>query len=122
MLHVDEGHRYHVGRVDVAGNEHTRDQVVRRAMYLHPGDLWNDDRHDESVVQIRRVGVFDSSGTKPPNVETSFPEDRPDQVDLTARVQERSTGSLNFQVGYSTATKIFGQIGYVPRATSTCSG
>jgi outer membrane protein insertion porin family len=112
VLHVDEGHKYHVGRVDVAGNEHTRDQVVRRALYLNPGDLWNDDRRDESVLQIRRVGVFDSSGTKPPNVETTFPEDRPDQVDLTARVEERSTGSLNFQIGYSTATKIFGQVGY----------
>lgn len=111
-LHVEEGRKYHVGRVDVAGNEHTRDAVVRRALFLHPGDLWNDDRHDESEDQVRRTGVFDTSGIHPPEVEMVFPTDRPDQVDLVTRVEEKSTGSLNFQVGYSTATKIFGQIGY----------
>ncbi len=112
VLHVDEGRKYHVGRVDVSGNEKTRDAVVRRAMYLNPGDLWNDDRHDESVTQVRRTSVFQNTGPRPPQVETSYPADRPDEVDLTARVEEKSTATLNFQVGYSTASKIFGEVKY----------
>jgi len=114
-LHVAEGRIYHIGRVDVSGNEHTRDAVVRRAMFLHPGDLWNDDRRDESLEQVRRTGVFKATPPSPPEIDPSFPTDRPDQTDLTVAVQEDSTGSLNFQIGYSTATKIFGTVGYTER-------
>jgi outer membrane protein insertion porin family len=120
VLHVREGHKYRIGRVDVHGNEHTRDAVVRRAMFLHPGDQWNDDRKDESLDQVRRTGVFKSGLPRPLAIETDYPEDhdekaRQDEVDLAVNVDEDSTGSLNFQVGYSTATKIFGSLGYTER-------
>jgi outer membrane protein insertion porin family len=110
-----EGTKYRIGRVDVRGNEHTRDAVVRRAMFLHPGDAWNDDRKDESLDQVRRTGVFKSGPPRPLTVEPEFPDDRPEEADLVVAVDEDATGSLNFQIGYSTATKIFGQVGYTER-------
>ncbi|MBA3709115.1 MAG: outer membrane protein assembly factor BamA [Planctomycetes bacterium] len=115
VLHVSEGRKYRIGRVDIQGNEHTRDAVIRRGMYLNPGDLWNDDARDESRDQIGRTGVFKSQPPRPVAVESEFPDDRPDEVDLVARVDEDSTGSVNFQVGYSSATKIFGSVGYTER-------
>ncbi|MBA2480090.1 MAG: outer membrane protein assembly factor BamA [Planctomycetes bacterium] len=115
VLHVSEGRKYRIGRVDIQGNEHTRDAVVRRALFLNPGDLWNDDARDESRDQINRTGVFKSTPPRPVAVEMDFPDDRPEEVDLIARVEEDSTGSVNFQVGYSSATKLFGSVGYTER-------
>jgi outer membrane protein assembly complex protein YaeT len=113
-LHVEEGRKYRIGRVEVHGNRVTRDSVVRRALYLNPGDRWSDDESDESLRQVERTGVFNGPRTppRPLRIEKNFPEDRPDEVDLEVQVDERSTGSLNFQLGYSTASGVFGSLGY----------
>ncbi len=111
-LQVDEGAKYHIGRVDIRGNETSRDPVVRRAMFLNTGDLWNDDLKDESRDQIRRAGVFSNDPPRPVAIEPQFPEDRPDQADLEVDVAEKNTGSVSVQIGYSTATKVFGALGY----------
>lgn len=113
-LHVDEGRKYRVGRVEIHGNRITRDSVVRRSLYLHPGDRWSDDESDESLRQIERTGVFNGPRTppRPLRIERRFPEDRPEEVDLDVQVDEKSTGSLNFQLGYSTASGVFGSLGY----------
>ncbi len=113
-IRIDEGGKYRVGRVDIYGNRSTRDAIIRRAMYLNPGDQWNDDQRDESLRQIERTGIFASRGT-PPNplkVRTDYPTERPNEVDLVVEVDERPTGSLNFELGFSSATGVYGRAGY----------
>lgn len=113
-LILDEGKPYEIGRVEIHGNRITGDHIVRRGMYLNPGDKWSDDESDESIRQIQRTGVFNgpTGGPRPLRIEKSYPPDRPDQVDLEVNVDEKATGSLNFQLGYSTASGIFGSLGY----------
>ncbi len=115
VLHFDEGRKYRIGRVDIRGNRVTRDAVVRRAMFINPGDLWNDDDIDESKLQVRRTDVFKDSIQRPLRVSPTFPEDRPDEADLNVDVDEDSTGSLRFEVGFSSATGIFGSFSYTER-------
>lgn len=115
ILRFDEGRQYRVGRVDIRGNLMTRDGVVRRAVALHPGELWNDDAIDESRRQILRGGLFKDDPRKPLSLRPTFPEDRPDETDLVIDLEEESSGSLQVQVGYSSATGIFGQFGYTER-------
>ena len=109
-----EGTRYKIGRVDVHGNVVTRDAVVRRGMALNPGDKWNDDQLDESRRQIERTGIFAGRSTppRPLKLEPKFPEDRPGEVDLEVDVDEKPTGSLRFELGYSSASGVFGSVGY----------
>lgn len=114
-LRLDEGRMYRLGRVDIKGNELTRDGVIRRAITLHPGELWNDDAVDESRRQILRGGLFADGPQRPLSLRPTFPEDRPDEADLVVDVEEESSGSLNVQIGYSSATGIFGQFGYSER-------
>ncbi len=111
-LRFDEGRIYHVGRVDIHGNELTQDGVIRRAIALHPGELWNDDAIDESKRQILRGGLFSDDPRRPMSLRPTFPDDRPDEADLLVDLQEESSGSLQVQLGYSSATGIFGQFGY----------
>ena len=113
-LHVTEGGRYKIGRVDVHGNVVTRDAVIRRGMALNPGDQWNDDQLDDSRRQIERTGIFAgrSEQPRPLKLEPQYPPDRPGEVDLQVDVDEKPTGSLRFELGYSSASGVFGSIGY----------
>lgn len=114
-LHVDEGRKYRIGRVDVSGNYGTQDQVVRRAVQIKPGDLWNDDAVDESKRQIRRTDLFNDTPDRPIRIAPKFPEDRPDEADLGVDLNERETGSVQFQIGYSSAVGVFLEGGYTER-------
>lgn len=116
-LHFKEGRKYKIGRLDIHGNVVTRDAVVRRALAINPGDLWNDDQVSESRRQVERTGIFSGRGdaVRPLQLVPSYPEDRPNEVDLQVNVDERPTGSLKFEFGYSSDTGIFGNIGYSER-------
>jgi len=110
-----EGDIYHVSRVDLRGNYQTKDAVVRRGMQLKPGDLWNDDAVDESKRQIERTGLFKNTFDHPLRITPQFPDDQPGQANVRADLDEDSTGTLNFQVGYSSASGVFVQAGFGER-------
>lgn len=118
VLQVREGNPYQVRRVDVAGNTITKDAVVRRSMRLIPGELWSDKARDNSYRQLRREGVFESLPGRPiriaPVYETAEPlPDDPDgtqAVDLLVDVNEARTGQLSFNLGFSSASGVVGQV------------
>ncbi len=115
VLHVSEGRKYKIGRVDIHGNYVTKDAVIRRAIDLVPGDLWNDDDIDESKRQIQRTGLFQNNPMRPIRLAPRFPQDRPDEADLRVELEEDNTGTLNFQVGYSSSDGVFIQAGFGER-------
>jgi outer membrane protein insertion porin family len=115
VIRVDEGKQYRIGRIDIHGNEITRDSVLRRAIQLRPGELWNDDAVDESRRQILRGGLFKDDPRRPLTLLPDFPADRPDEADLVIDVDEESSGSLQVQLGYSSSTGIFGEFSYTER-------
>ncbi|MEK7413819.1 MAG: outer membrane protein assembly factor BamA [Planctomycetota bacterium] len=113
VVRIDEGRPYRVGRVDIYGNLATRDSVIRRNLFVQPGQLWNDDDIDESRRQILRGGLFLDEPQHSLNVRSLFPEDRPDQVDIRIDLDERSTGSISASVSYSVASGgISGRLSY----------
>lgn len=114
-LRLLEGSVYHIGRVDPDGNTVTRDQVIRRAISLRPGDLYNQDAHERSRTQIVRTGIFRNEPPRPVTIDTLFDPQRPDEVDLRVRVAEDDTGRFTFQVGWSSAVGIVGQVSYEER-------
>lgn len=113
-VHVFEGDIYTVDRIDVNGNQRTRDAIIRRAMRILPGQLWNEDAIDESRRQILRTGMY-KGPPQAPRLTPEFDEDRPGHVDLFVDVSEDSTAQLRFQLGYSSAFGVFGEIGFKER-------
>ena len=114
-LHLFEGDQYTLDRVDVHGNFRTKDAVVRRALRLHPGELWNEDRLDQSKSQIQRIGLFKSQPPRGVRLAPRFDEDRPGRVDLVTDVEEDSTGNFRVQLGFSSSSGVFGELGYQER-------
>ncbi len=95
---VDPGRRVYVRRVNVAGNNRTRDEVIRREVRQYESAWFDSDRVRLSRDRIDRLGFFESVTVETPAVPTA-----PDQVDVNVTVKERATGNIQIGAGYSSA-------------------
>jgi len=98
---VDPGRRVYVRRVNIAGNQKTQDEVIRREMRQLEGSWYSLEKIARSKERLQRTGYFQDV-----NIETPQVPGTADQVDVNVTVTERNTGSLNFGVGYSAAEKL----------------
>ncbi|MDB5900025.1 MAG: omp85 [Ramlibacter sp.] len=101
VLAAEPSRRAYVRRINVAGNNRTRDEVVRREFRQFESSWYDADKIKLSRDRIDRLGFF-----KDVNVETNDVPGAPDQVDLTVTVTERPTGSLQLGAGFSSAEKL----------------
>ena len=92
---VGEGPRVFVERIDITGNVRTLDKVVRREFRLVEGDAFNATKLRRSNQRIQNLGFFEKV------VMEQVPGSAPDKTILNVDVQEQSTGSLSFGVGFS---------------------
>jgi len=101
VLNADPQRRVYVRRINVAGNDRTRDEVIRREFRQLESAWYDGDRIKLSRDRVDRLGYF-----KEVNVETDEVPGSPDQVDLTIKVEERPTGNLLVGAGYSSSDKL----------------
>lgn len=100
-MFVDPGRRVYVRRINVQGNSRTRDEVVRRELRQLEAAWYSIEKINRSKERLDRTGFFEEVTIDTPQVPGTN-----DQVDLNITVKERSTGSLQFGVGYSQAEKL----------------
>jgi outer membrane protein insertion porin family len=98
---VDPGRRVYVRRINVAGNQKTQDEVVRRELRQLESSWYSLEKIARSKERLQRTGYFSEV-----NIETPAVAGTSDQVDVNVTVTERNTGTLNFGVGYSAAEKV----------------
>jgi outer membrane protein insertion porin family len=89
---VDPMHRAYVRRINISGNDKTRDEVIRREFRQMEGAWFSTSRVKKSKQRIDRLGFFADV-----NLDTSSVQGTNDQLDVNIRVAEKSTG--NFQIG-----------------------
>lgn len=96
---ITRGEKVYIRKTVLEGNTKTRDNVILRDLFLADGDVYNSKLLGYSKDRLARTGYFES-------VETEIvPTSSPSEVDLKITVKERSTGSFNFGVGFSTYSK-----------------
>ena len=96
VLQADPSRRAYVRRINVAGNNRSRDVVVRRELRQLESAWYDSDKIKLSRNRIDRLGYF-----KDVAIETNDVAGSPDQVDLTVNVTEKPTGSLTLGAGFS---------------------
>ncbi len=96
-LHVIEGPRVYIQRIDITGNTRTEDKVVRRELTLAEGDAYNQSKVDDSEENLKNLGFF-----KDEKITTS-PGSTPQQVILNTKVTEQATGQFSLGGGYSSS-------------------
>jgi len=109
-IKINEGNRFKVGRVEIQGNEKTKDKVIRRELYTIPGSYFSRSYIMRSIQQLSNLQYFNveqlyKSGVdyKPANDST---------VNLIYKVEEKSSDYLNASVGYSGAFGFSGSVGF----------
>ncbi|WP_374333024.1 outer membrane protein assembly factor BamA, partial [Aestuariivirga sp.] len=101
---IVEGPRTYIERIDIVGNYRTEDEVIRRELNLYEGDAFNRVVIERARRRLTALDFFDK---------IDFLEQEgsaPDRVVLIVQVQEKSTGSINFSLGYSTTDIIVGSV------------
>ncbi|MBV9840360.1 MAG: outer membrane protein assembly factor BamA [Sphingomonadaceae bacterium] len=97
---VADSPRVYVERVNINGNTHTEDKVIRREMRLTEGDAFNGFAVKRSRDRIQSLGFFQDKL----EIEQK-PGSSPDRVVLETNLQEKSTGELQLSAGYSSLEK-----------------
>ena len=92
---VDPGRRVYVRRVNIAGNNRSRDEVIRREMRQMEGGWFNSEAIALSRSRIDRLGYFNEV-----NIETPAVAGTTDQVDVNVTVVERPTGAILLGAGF----------------------
>jgi len=106
-LRADPSRRVYVRRINVAGNDRTRDEVIRREFRQLEAAWYDGDKIRQSRNRVDRLGYFKEVG-----IDTQEVAGFPDQVDLTVTVAEKPTGSLSLGAGVSSADGLGLQLGF----------
>ena len=97
-LQADPSRRVYVRRINVAGNDRTRDEVIRREFRQLEAAWYDGEKIRQSRNRVDRLGYF-----KEVSLDTQEVSGSADQVDLTVTVAEKPTGSLSLGAGISSA-------------------
>ncbi|MDB5902447.1 MAG: surface antigen [Betaproteobacteria bacterium] len=92
---VDPGRRVYVRRINIAGNNRTRDEVIRREMRQLEGGWFSSEKIANSRTRIDRLGYFTEV-----NLETPAVQGTTDQVDVNVSIAEKPTGAVLLGAGF----------------------
>ena len=123
---IIEGPKVFIDRIEILGNTATLDRVIRREIELVEGDPFDARKIRNAEKRIRGLGYFSRV-----QIEAERTDER-DRTNLKVKVEEQSTGSLSFGIGFSTGSGPIGSIalsernflgrGQIVRAQVTAAG
>ncbi len=90
---IRPGKKVYIRDVIVSGNSRTLDRVVRREVFLAPGDLYSTVEMRESKNALGRLGFFKDVKVEEKRISE-------DQLDIIVKVEETHTASLSVGGGY----------------------
>lgn len=96
---IKEGSLIGVRKINITGNDKTRDNVIRREIRINEHDVIDTVSMQRSFQRLNNLQFFETVEILPQQVE-------PDKVDLNVKVKEKSTGQFSIGGGYSTLDKI----------------
>ena len=101
VLVADPARRAYVRRINIVGNNRTRDQIVRREFRQMESSWYDGEKIRLSRDRVNRLGYF-----KDVDIDTQEVVSTQDQVDLNVNVVEKPTGMLTLGAGFSSAEKV----------------
>jgi len=91
---IQEGERFTVNRVMVAGTEHTRDYVVNRELQVHEGEALSQQDLLTTQTRLYNLGIFSQVDTAVQNPEGTDP-----QKNVLVQVQEAKRYTFTYGLG-----------------------
>ncbi|MCC6982244.1 MAG: outer membrane protein assembly factor BamA [Bauldia sp.] len=101
---IDEGPRLYVERIDIIGNQKTRDYVIRREFLFAEGDAFNRVLVSKVERRLRELQLFERVAI------SAQPGSAPDRVVLLVEVVEQATGEFSASGGWSSASGFVAEV------------
>lgn len=102
VWNIAEAPRSYIERIQISGNSHTEDSVIRREFRIQEGDAFNRTLIAQTERHIRGLGFFDNVSIEPRAGSAA------DKIVIEAKVAERPTGEISLGAGYSTTEGFIG--------------
>ncbi len=107
FIRIYEGNRVTIRRVEIVGNNKTKDKVIRRELYTYPGDYFNRSAIIKSVRALGLLNYFNPETLRP---DVKMVDNT--KVDIVYHVEERSTDTFNASIGFAGSFGLTGAIGF----------
>ena len=105
-INVDQGKKIYVRRVNIIGNDSSKDEVIRRELRQYESSWFSQEKIDLSKSRLNRTQYFESV-----NIETPLVPGSSDQVDVNILLKETNTGKFSIGAGVSSSDGIVGTMG-----------
>lgn len=99
---VEENEISYINEIKIEGNPKTKDIVIRRELNVYPGEICNGVKVRTSERRIRNLQYFEEVNA------VLEPTEDEQLKNLLIRVEEGSTGQINFGAGFSSIDKLLG--------------
>ena len=106
---VDQADKIFINKINIEGNLKTEDHVIRRQLKISEGDIYNRGKVERGERNIRNLDYFGKFSLN------MAPTDKPDRYNVNINVEEKSTSSIGFELGYNTSGGPFGRISFLER-------
>jgi outer membrane protein insertion porin family len=93
VYRINPGEKVRIRNVIIAGNNRTLDRIIRRELYLGPGDMYNLTDLKDSRNALGRTGYFENTTIEEKRIDTHT-------MDLVVKVKEAPTGNIQLGGGY----------------------
>jgi outer membrane protein insertion porin family len=101
VMVAEPSRRAYVRKINISGNNRTRDEVIRREFRQFESSWYDGEKIKLSRDRVDRLGYF-----KEVSIDTSDVPGSNDQVDVNVKVDEKPTGNLTLGAGFSSSDKL----------------
>jgi outer membrane protein insertion porin family len=106
IIRVFERNQFTIRRVEIEGNTKTKDKVIRRELFVRPGDYFNRAAIIRSVRALGQINYFNPEKLRP---DVKLADNS--NVDVSFKVEERSNDTFNASFGYAGVFGFTGSVG-----------
>lgn len=109
-IQVVENNRFKIDKIDITGNDRTKDKVIRRELFTVPGDYFSKSNIMNSIQQLAQLQYFQPETLQREGVTPQMASDS--TVNLVYKVTEKSSDYLNASIGYNGTWGFSGSLGF----------
>lgn len=102
LYRLTEGPKSFLRKVNISGNNITKDQVIRRELPFAPGEEMNTVKIDAGKQRLENMNYFSAVDFR------NNPTGQEGTKDVDVTVSEQSTGTINFGAGFSSIDSLVG--------------
>src|ERR1039457_4694089 len=101
---LDDSEKSHVQKIEIRGNLKTKDKVIRRELFISPGEVLDMVHVKISKQRLEGLEFFNKVDLRPEPIDPPTPG----QKDLVINVEEKSTGNFTVGAGFSSVDSLVG--------------